>query len=212
MRAALFVTLLVCSGCFSFTEQKLEYGALPSGGSRRYYVEKVEFSPGFSRIRVGETGPEHLRREKIRKRLCQNAADVFTDDPSGAVALSITIHAYRNAAEDNGIMNADETGVAEQNALLQKMTVWSHIYEIALEAGAGADKRRVLKHVNGKGNRMEANLLAGLVGFLILPFMDELHYDGIEPFYGVIGTYDWLVEREFAEVVRAAVAEMEQKD
>ena len=210
MKSSVFVLLIALTGCISFTDARLEYSRLAPSAGRRYYVQEIKFSDKAASIPVGEEAHPSVRCAKIREQLCKNAGDVFSLNPERAIPLQITIHAYKNAASKNaGVVALDDNGVSKSFMLLQRFKHWNLIYEIKCEIEDHDSKRCISKNINSCGLSKEGIFFPEAVFLLFLPFADDLHFDGIAPFYGMADGYDWLVEKEFAEVMKSAVAEFE---
>lgn len=209
MKNGMYVFLLLLSGCFSFTEQRVEFERMTPAKGRCYYIERIELTDGLKKIPVGDTDLASARCGKIRANLCRNAPEWFTENPAGAIPLTVKIHAYQNAdGKFPGFLKPDQSGVASQNMLLQKHTNWAFIYEISCVLGAGEKGGKVVKNVNGTGSRVEINAVPGIMMLVMAPF-SNLHFDGVELFFGMLDSYDWLQEEEFAEVMKSVVAELE---
>lgn len=202
--------ILGLAGCISFTEQKLEYVKIASSTStERYYISEVKFSEKAASIPVGEVGSVSERSAKIRSRLCENSSGMFTLNPEGAIPLKITLHAYKNVVPKNmGIANLDENGVSKNFGGLMRFKKWRLIYEIKCEIGVGDLKREITKNVNSDGSQTEGIIIPQVVLLFGVLFTDTMHFDGISPVYGMIDEYDWLLEKDFAEVVKSIVAEL----
>lgn len=202
--------ILGLAGCISFTEQKLEYVKIASSTStERYYISEVKFSEKAASIPVGEVGSVSERSAKIRSRLCENSGGVFTLNPEGAIPLKITLHAYKNVVPKNmGIANLDENGVSKNFMGLTRSKIWRLIYEIKCEIGVDGSQREITKNVNSDGCQIEGIIIPQVVFLFNVLFTDTMHFDGISPVYGMIDEYDWLLEKDFAEVVKSIVAEL----
>lgn len=201
--------ILGLAGCISFTEQKLEYVKIASSTStERYYISEVKFSEKAASIPVGEVGSVSERSAKIRSRLCENSGGVFTLNPEGAIPLKITLHAYKNVVPKNmGIAKLDENGVSKNFMGLTRSKIWRLIYEIKCEIGVGDSQREITKNVNSDGCQIEGIIFPQVVLLFNVLFTDTMHFDGISPVYGMIDEYDWLLEKDFAEVVKSIVTE-----
>jgi hypothetical protein len=201
--------ILGLAGCISFTEQKLEYVKIASSTStERYYISEVKFSEKAASIPVGEVGSVSERSAKIRSRLCENSGGAFTLNPEGAIPLKITLHAYKNVVPKNmGIAKLDENGVSKNFMGLTRSKIWRLIYEIKCEIGVGDSQREITKNVNSDGCQIEGIIFPQVVFLFNVLFTDTMHFDGISPVYGMIDEYDWLLEKDFAEVVKSIVAE-----
>lgn len=210
MKKLCLVLALGFAGCISFTDQRLEYVRLtPSASIKRYYVSEVEFSEKAALIPVGESGSVSERCAKIRSRLCENSGGMFTLNPEGAIPLKITLHAYKNVVPKNmGIANLDENGVSKNFMGLTRSKIWRLIYEIKCEIGVGDSQREITKNVNSDGCQIEGIIIPQVVFLFNVLFTDTMHFDGISPVYGMIDEYDWLLEKDFAEVVKSIVAEL----
>ena len=212
MKKLCLVLALGFAGCISFTDQRLEYVRLtPSASIKRYYVSEVEFSEKAALIPVGESGSVSERCAKIRSRLCENSGGMFTLNPEGAVPLKITVHAYKNTAPKNmGVTQLDENGVSKIFMGLMRFKMWRLIYEIRCQIDDGVVQQEVTKNINSDGGQTEGIIIPQSLFLLTLPFADTQHFDGVAPVYGMVDEYDWLVEKEFAEVVKSAIAEMDE--
>lgn len=201
--------ILGLAGCISFTEQKLEYVKIASSTStERYYISEVKFSEKAASIPVGEVGSVSERSAKIRSRLCENSGGAFTLNPEGAIPLKITLHAYKNVVPKNmGIAKLDENGVSKNFMGLTRSKIWRLIYEIKCEIGVGDSQREITKNVNSDGCQIEGIIFPQVVFLFNVLFTDTMHFDGISPVYGMIDEYDWLLEKDFAEVVKSIVTE-----
>lgn len=202
--------ILGLAGCISFTEQKLEYVKIASSTStERYYISEVKFSEKAASIPVGEVGSVSERSAKIRSRLCENSGGVFTLNPEGSIPLKIRIHAYKNVVPKNmGIAELDKNGVSENFMGLTRFKIWRLIYEIKCEIGVDGSQREITKNVNSDGCQIEGIIIPQVVFLFNVLFTDTMHFDGISPVYGMIDEYDWLLEKDFAEVVKSIVAEL----
>lgn len=206
--------ILGLAGCISFTEQKLEYVKIASSiSTERYYISEVKFSDKAALIPIGEVGPVSERSAKIRSRLCENSGGVFTLNPEGAIPLKITLHAYKNVVPKNmGIAKLDENGVSKNFMGLTRSKIWRLIYEIKCEIGVGDSRREITKNVNSDGCQIEGIIFPQVVFLFNVLFTDTMHFDGISPIYGMIDEYDWLIEKDFAEVVKSTIAELKLED
>ena len=206
--------ILGLAGCISFTEQKLEYVKIASSiSTERYYISEVKFSDKAALIPIGEVGPVSERSAKIRSRLCENSGGVFTLNPEGAIPLKITLHAYKNVVPKNmGIAKLDENGVSKNFMGLTRSKIWRLIYEIKCEIGVGDSQREITKNVNSDGCQIEGIIFPQVVFLFNILFTDTMHFDGISPIYGMIDEYDWLIEKDFAEVVKSTIAELKLED
>ena len=169
----------------------------------------MKFSEKAASIPVSEVGSVSERSAKIRSRLCENSDGVFTSNPEGAIPLKITLHAYKNVVPKNmGIANLDENGVSKNFMGLTRSKIWRLIYEIKCEIGVDGSQREITKNVNSDGCQIEGIIIPQVVFLFNVLFTDTMHFDGISPVYGMIDEYDWLLEKDFAEVVKSIVAEL----
>ena len=214
MKKHCLLFVLGLTGCISFTEQRLECAkiTLPVP-SEKYYISEVKFSAKAASIPVGANGSVSERCSKIRSRLCENSGGMFTLSPEGAIPLKITIHAYKNTAPKNtGVAQLDENGVSKNFLLLTRSKMWRLIYEIKCQIGDGELQRVTAKNVNSDGSQIEGIIFPQAIFLFIAPFAESMHFDGIAPVYGVVDEYDWLVEKDFAEVMRSIIAELSLED
>ena len=109
-----------------------------------------------------------------------------------------------------GVAQLDENGVCETFMGLMRSKMWRLIYEIKCEIGVGDSQCEIIKNVNSDGGQIEGIVVPQAVFLFFAPFSDTMHFDGIAPIYGMVDEYDWLVEKEFAEVVKSAIAEMDE--
>jgi len=213
MKSLCAVMLLMLAGCLSVTESNLDFVSLKPAGNVRFYIDGLKLSEALAALSVGESGSVSARCEKIRDRLVRNSSGMFTCTSEGAVPLKVAIHAYKNG---NGQFNRDmtgENGVYDSGFtsifMLQRIKAWTLTYEIKCEIGEGAGRQTVVKNVNSNGLTEEPNLIVAPVMLVMAPFFDNVHVNGIELFPGMVDGYDWLMEKEFADVMASAVAEFD---
>ena len=171
-------------------------------------LRPVKLYPGVETPLAGK-GAEDIDYVVVR----ENSGGVFTLNPEGAIPLKITLHAYKNVVPKNmGIAKLDENGVSKNFMGLTRAKIWRLIYEIKCEIGVGDLQREITKNVNSDGSQIEGIIFPQVVLLFAVPFMDTMHFDGISPIYGMIDEYDWLLEKDFAEVVKSTIAELKLED
>ena len=95
---------------------------------------------------------------------------------------------------------------------LTRSKMWRLIYEIKCEIGNYNQQSVITKNINSDGCQIEGLVFPQAVFLLSIPFSDTMHFDGIAPVYGMIDGYDWLLEKDFAEVVKSTIAELKLED
>ena len=220
MRGLICIFLPFVVGCLSFNETHLAFTRLARAEGVRFYVASLELSDGVKKLPIGGGGSSG-RNDRIRRNLSKNSGALFVESPQGAIPVAVTISAHKNTSPSmfsmnagNGAINSDgafnDDGILEMPTLFIKSGIlWKLTYEIKCEILLGDCRQTVVKPVNSSGMRIEELLCSGVVFFIAAMASDRFHFNGFELFPGMVDDYDWLMEKEFADVMASAVAEFD---
>ena len=206
----LLVILGFC-GCVSLTRNVLYYAQVPYDSTGKFYISEIGFSQALCNLKLSDSLQHKSRCSKIRTRLVENGGGVFTANPDCPMHMSIMIDASKLDEGGKGFLQtftpSSEDGVSSQFALFCWMKEWSLIYDIKIKVTSGNKTLEISKKVNSHGAKSDMFLYPGIL-VMLFP-MPGGHVDGFELYPSMLDGYDWLVEKEFAEVVKSAVAEFE---
>ena len=220
MKGFALVLIPFLAGCLSFNETWIEFTKLARQEGVRFYVTSVEMSEDLKMLPIGGEASSG-RCEKIRRNLARNCGSLFAESSDGAIPIAIAISAHRNLAQsqtlqlptDNrGRVNEsmfDKDGVMRQNALFVNVTMARLTYEIKCSIQYGDSRQIVTKPVNSFAQKVESPLYPGVAMFVGMLISENFRFNGFEIFYGMADDYDWLAEKEFADVMASAVAEFD---
>ena len=217
MKRLVLVLLPLVAGCLSFNETYLEFTRLAGPEGVRFYVASLELSDGLRKLPIGE-GDSGGRGERVRRNLVKNCGALFSDSPEGAIPLRIDISARKNFAPPVTGQNINESafngdGIMESPPMLIVKTVSAKLtYEVKCQIQRGGASQTVTKPVNSFANRTEMPVYPGLFILFWLPASDNLRLNGFGLFPSMVDDYDWLMGKDFADVVASAVAEFDLGD
>ena len=206
----LFWVLGLC-GCVSLTQNSLYYAQVPYDGTEKFYVSGIGFSQALCNLKLSDPLPPESRCSKIRTRLVENGGGVFTANPDCPLHMSVEIDVSKWDGAKKGVEQKfpvpDEDGVSSQFVLFGWCKWWSLIYDMKIKVTSRNKTFEISKKVNSHGGKGDIFLYPGiLVAFFPIP---GGHFDGFELYPFMLDGYDWLMEKEFAEVMKSAVAEFE---
>lgn len=206
------------SGCFSITQTQLAFVKIQPPSGIRFYVSDVELSAAVRTLPFGKKPDDYAVSKLLRTVLVKHRGDLFSDAATGSIPLKVSIDAKPNRTgrlASTGQYGADiiNCGYWESGwrsiAMMLHLKVWSLVYDVKCEITGSAKPQTVSRSVVSDGSTTEPPILFAPIMMPIFCFADDFHFNGFGLFPGMTDDYDWLMEKEFADVMASAVAEFD---
>jgi len=218
MRKIAALAAVVFSGCFSITETQLAFVKVQPPRGVRFYVSDVELSAAVRALPFGKKPDAAAVSQRLRTVLVKHRGDLFSDVAPGSIPLKVSIDVKPNRA--GRLANTGQYGAEivsrgywdsgwRSITMLLHLKVWSLVYDVKCEMTGTAKPQMISRSVDSDGSTTEPPFLFVPIMLPILCFTDNSHFNGFGLFPGMTDDYDWLMEKEFADVMASAVAEFD---
>ena len=218
MKRMFALAVLGLSGCFSITETQLTFIKIPPPDGIRFFVSDVELSDAVRALPFGDRPASSSLSQMLRLCLVKHHGELFSETPDGAVRIKVAIGVKPNRTGRMANTGRHSAEICNQGywdsgwwSIMMKMhlKIWSLIYDVKCEMTDIATPQTISRSVTCDGTTTEPPLLFAPILLPFVCFADNSHFNGFGLFPGMVDDYDWLMEKEFADVMASAVAEFD---
>jgi len=218
MKRMLVLAVLGLSGCVSITESKFTFIKVPPPVGVRFFVSSVELSEAVRTLPFGDKSASAVLSGRLRECLVNYRNDLFSAASDGAIPIKVNINVKPNRTGRLVSMGQHAAEICSRGywdsgwqsiMLMQHMKIWSLIYEVRCEIEDAAKPQAIVRSINSDGSTIESPFLFAPILLPFSCFSDDAHFNGFGLFPGMTDDYDWLMEKEFADVMASAVAEFD---